>query len=555
MASVLKRVRKEPMPAGAQIVERKGRRMAEWVDAKGKRRTAAVSKDGLGIRVQSSTYTVQYMDEHGHPQRLASRCTDFDAAMQLGREKEKQAMQRREGLVDPTQERFSKAARQSIREHAAEYAAYLRAGGRTGKHVDATERYLTAIFTRCGMERLSDLRSPAVMAAIDDIRRGVPVGKQKQRPASLSLCNAYLKSLKGFSRWLLQQRRSAEDALLDLKIFNAETDRRHVRRELTANEVQWLLEVTERRTLPEHGAAGPIRAMCYRLAGSTGFRANELKSLTTDSFSLDAIPPTCTVEAGYSKRRKRDVQPLPPAMVEPLRAWLAGMEPGSKVFADIAAGTARMLRSDLRAARQAWLEEALTGEERSRREQTDFLLYEDRQGHVADFHSLRVLFISRVVAGGASVREAQTLARHSTPLLTFNTYSRASLLDVAGAVAGVGEMLTAQPVRSEPEQARATGTSGGPAAVAPVDHLFDHTQPAADGFGWHSAALTQTGGGLEPRAAHQAALAAIRPKTPVEPRKTGAEGMGFEPTIHLWTSDFESDRWPIRLPSESTPPM
>ncbi len=26
--------------------------------------------------------------------------------------------------------------------------------------------------------------------------------------------------------------------------------------------------------------------------------------------------------------------------------------------------------------------------------------------------------------------------------------------------------------------------------------------------------------------------------------------MGFEPTIHLWTSDFESDRWPIRLPSE-----
>ena len=49
------------------------------------------------------------------------------------------------------------------------------------------------------------------------------------------------------------------------------------------------------------------------------------------------------------------------------------------------------------------------------------LLYSDRQGHVADFHSLRVLFISRVVAGGASVKEAQTLARHSTPLLTMNT--------------------------------------------------------------------------------------------------------------------------------------
>ena len=32
-----------------------------------------------------------------------------------------------------------------------------------------------------------------------------------------------------------------------------------------------------------------------------------------------------------------------------------------------------------------------------------------------------------------------------------------------------------------------------------------------------------------------------------------AEGMGFEPTTHCWASDFESDRWPIRLPSGSTP--
>ena len=29
-----------------------------------------------------------------------------------------------------------------------------------------------------------------------------------------------------------------------------------------------------------------------------------------------------------------------------------------------------------------------------------------------------------------------------------------------------------------------------------------------------------------------------------------AEGMGFEPTTPFGASDFESDRWPIRLPSE-----
>jgi hypothetical protein len=32
---------------------------------------------------------------------------------------------------------------------------------------------------------------------------------------------------------------------------------------------------------------------------------------------------------------------------------------------------------------------------------------------------------------------------------------------------------------------------------------------------------------------------------------TKAEGMGFEPTTHCWASDFESDRWPVRLPSEA----
>ena len=29
-----------------------------------------------------------------------------------------------------------------------------------------------------------------------------------------------------------------------------------------------------------------------------------------------------------------------------------------------------------------------------------------------------------------------------------------------------------------------------------------------------------------------------------------AEGKGFEPSTHYWASDFESDRWPIRIPSE-----
>jgi len=41
--------------------------------------------------------------------------------------------------------------------------------------------------------------------------------------------------------------------------------------------------------------------MLYHLAAGTGFRANELRSLTPESFDLDANTPTVTVQAAYSR--------------------------------------------------------------------------------------------------------------------------------------------------------------------------------------------------------------------------------------------------------------
>ena len=87
----------------------------------------------------------------------------------------------------------------------------------------------------------------------------------------------------------------------------------------------------------------------------------------------------------------------------------------------------------------------------------------------------------------ASVKEAQTLARHSTPVLTMNTYSRATLLDVAGAVAGLGDLLTSQPTRPEAEAQRATGTYGradsAPAGDRQSDHCSDHCRIGSGGLG------------------------------------------------------------------------
>ena len=69
-----------------------------------------------------------------------------------------------------------------------------------------------------------------------------------------------------------------------------------------------------------------------------------------------------------------------------------------------------------------------------------------------DFHSFRVVFITRVVEAGATVKEAQTFARHSTPDLTMNTYAKASpkrLTDLAEKISE--DVYKKFGVRLEPE--------------------------------------------------------------------------------------------------------
>jgi integrase len=59
-----------------------------------------------------------------------------------------------------------------------------------------------------------------------------------------------------------------------------------------------------------------------------------------------------------------------------------------------------------------------------------------------DFHALRVAFVNLVFeVGEASGKEAQHLARHSTPTLTFNTYGRVREERLHQAVERMGEAI------------------------------------------------------------------------------------------------------------------
>src|SRR5207244_11235050 len=122
-----------------------------------------------------------------------------------------------------------------------------------------------------------------------------------------------------------------EYTLAHLTSQNPDADRRHERRALTPDELARLFLAAERGGVVLK-TKGPDRAALYRVDAGTGFRANELRSLTPESFDLDADPPTVTVKAAYSKRRRDDVQPIRPDLAEALRPWVASKAPGRPVF-------------------------------------------------------------------------------------------------------------------------------------------------------------------------------------------------------------------------------
>ncbi len=114
-----------------------------------------------------------------------------------------------------------------------------------------------------------------------------------------------------------------------------------------------------------------------------------------------------------------------------------------------------MLRADLRRACARWIRATPDRAERRARRDSAFLREYDAEGRVFDFHALRNTYITLVVKSGASVKEAQDLARHSDPKLTMNVYTKLGVHDLATALDRLPSPTTVSPVR---EVARATGT-------------------------------------------------------------------------------------------------
>ena len=354
-------------------------------------------------------WIAQWMDHTGKKRSKSTRTSDKAAAWRIARALEASAALRREGVVDPNLEAIAIQSQRPIESHLADFRAFLESRQNSPKHVRMTCNHIQAVVDACQVKRACDLRPSMVLQAIQT---------KLANGTSLRTCNAYLRSLKSFARWLYRERRASEDTLMSLQGFNEQTDKRHTRREVSTEELTYLLAFVEQDTRPGFNLRGVDRAMLYRVALGTGFRANELRSLTVGSFSLSGDSPPITVKASYSKRRRDDVQPIRQDLADRLRPWLAGRDASERVFASLPESTARMLRHDLSAARAQWIEDGNGTEEKARRATSEFLLYRDSADRVIDFHALRHTYVSQLVAAARSRPDRRLLlgvARAAVP--------------------------------------------------------------------------------------------------------------------------------------------
>jgi integrase len=376
---------------------------------------AREKKDG-----KPRNWTIRYRGSDGK-HRTEAGTPSKAVSLRLAIAKEEDARLVKEGLVDPVEKIRREASLRPVADHADDYRRHLLAKGDTARHARHARQVITEILASASVQEIADLAADRIQDAL----------ARKRVDFSSRTANFALGAIKGFARWLYEANRIAEvpRGLKAMRPFPPASKK--TRRPLTPAEIDRLLTAAEhgetirlsRSGRPLVEITGPERAILYRLAFETGFRADELRSLTPESFHLDGEQPTITVKAGYSKRGKRsgrdDVQPIRREFAESLKPWIAAREPGKPVLA-LPEKFAKMLRRDLIVAE---------------------IPYSTPKG-TFDFHATRHTYVTLLIRNGVDINTVKTLARHSTVTLTGDIYGhtddetmRDALEDIRGKIA------------------------------------------------------------------------------------------------------------------------
>src|SRR5437763_1117674 len=108
---------------------------------------------GKAKRIQK--WYADWTDHNGKRRFKCTNTTDAAAAQRIANKFEADAALRRDGVVNPSEDRYSDQAKRRISEHLEEFKAALIAKGNTAGHCDETHFKANRIIETCGARVVS----------------------------------------------------------------------------------------------------------------------------------------------------------------------------------------------------------------------------------------------------------------------------------------------------------------------------------------------------------------------------------------------------------------
>lgn len=338
-----------------------------------------------------------------------------------------------EGLPLPTKEKLAKCglidqqkfeATKELSEHLEDYSAHMKAKGVSEHHIRLELSKISNAIKECRFTKLGNITADAFQRYLTS---RVEMGKKART------VNSDLVAMRTFCNWAVRYGKIPDSPLKCLqKLKNLD----ETRRALTEQEYNRFLSATE------NGGAfrvmsGEKWALLFRLAAETGFRWNELRSLSRAQFhNLTGDQPTVSIKGEDTKNGKSHVQPLTLETAALLHEHLKLKLPSARAF--------DMPASDCGAkVVQHYLELTADPEQG-----LEAIPYRDENGLKFDFHALRGQFATSLARSGVSPTIAHKVMRHSDINLTLRYYTHLSLEDSREAIGKLAEVKRAQQTRA-----------------------------------------------------------------------------------------------------------
>ncbi|MEN6384932.1 MAG: site-specific integrase, partial [Phycisphaerales bacterium] len=411
-----------------------------------------LDQTGKKVKFKSEHWYIDYKTADGLRKRVKG-FKDKTATAQLAAKLEREAELAQAGLVD----RYAEHRKRPLGDHLTDFKNSLIAKGNTEHHAGTTYERVNKIIAGCEFKVWPDISGSKIQTYLTTLLAG-------EKPISIQTFNYYLRSVKQFCRWMVQDSRASESPIEYLKRKDVKTSIVRKRRALTVDEIGTLLVTTE-NAIERYGMTGYERAVLYRLAIETGLRAGELRSLTTSSFDFENLG--VTVKAEYAKNRQQCTLPLRPETAYQLKELFITKLPAAVAFNLPDKFTmAEMLRADLAEAKIKDVNE---------------------DGRI-DFHSLRHTTGTLLAAMGVHPKVAQAIMRHSDINLTMLRYTHVLVGQEAEAVSSLPDFKA-----KENAQQVATGTDNRTVETPnfPYKPAYKKLTKNAD-FSCHSSSLTCT---------------------------------------------------------------